>query len=242
MTDVNSAQQIITDALVLGGVISDDEQPSAAQAQRGLNLLSDLLDSWSADRITVYTTQEYSFPFTSAQTYTVGPDGTFNMAFTPLKVEDMYCGVTTTNPESEVPIRIVGAQEWGQITVKTTTSPIPRTCWIDYQWPLCNFSFFPIPTGANTCNFYAWQELSSAANLTSDLIFPPGYKLALKFNLAEYLCPFFGRKVPEDVAKNAMKSKAIITSRNLPEDHVMQCDLGTLSPSKTFNWLTGEAR
>lgn len=242
MADPNSVEQIITDALIILGVIADDEVPTASQAQRGLRLLNDMFDAWSADRITVFTVQEYVFPLGSAQKYTIGPGGDFDMPFTPLIIEEAYCQVTSTNPTSEVPIRIVEAQEWSQITVKNTPSQIPRTMWFDRQWPLSNLSFFPIPQGQNNVALYCWQELSNFSNLSSNIVLPPGYKLAVKYGLAETMAPFYGVPITNEIKYNSDKYKQIVARRNLPNDQMMQCDLGTLSPSKTYNWLTGEAR
>lgn len=241
MTDANSAQDIISKALLLAGVIAEEEQPSAAQIQNGLNRFNDMLDSWSADRLMVFTVQRAVFPLTSQQTYTIGPGGDFDQPYAPTKIEEMYIQVNTTQPPSEVPVEIVEAQQWSQITVKSTTSPIPREAWVDYQFPLCNISLFPIPTGENSLVLYQWQELPRLANVNSDISFPQGYRLGIIYNLAEVLAPFHGRKLGANIMELAMRFRTTIARRNLPE-HLMQCDLGTLSPSKTFNWLTGEAR
>lgn len=241
MADANSAQEVIRASLLLVGAISQDEQPSASEAQDGLNRLNDMLDMWSADRITVYSIQRSVFALGSAASYTLGPGGGWDQPYPPTQIEEAYIQVTTTQPPSEVPLYIVEAQKWAEITVKTTTSSIPREMWPDYNFPLCNVNLFPIPTGINNIVLYQWSELSRSSDLTSDLVFPQGYRLGIIYNLAQVLAPFYGKPLSKDIVKLASDFKAVIGSRNLPE-HLMSCDLGTLSPSKTFNWLTGEAR
>lgn len=241
MTDSNSAQEIIRQALILTGTIGDDEQPTASQAQDSLDRLNDLLDMWSVDRLTIPSILRSVFPFGGVQSYTMGPNGDFDQTYSPAKIEEAYCQVTSTSPASEVPMQIVEAQKWAEITVKTTQSSIPREMWPQYGYPLATLSFFPIPQGVNNVVLYQWAQLDRSSGLSADLIFPRGYRMALIYNLAKYIAPFHGRKLNDDIVGLAMDSKGVISRYNLPE-HLMQCDLGTLSPSKTFNWLTGEAR
>lgn len=241
MADANSAQEIIRNALILTGTIADEEDPSASQAQDGLNRLNDMLDMWSIDRLTIPSILRSVFPFGSTQSYTMGPSGDFDQTYSPAKIEEAYCQVTSTSPASEVPMQIVEAQVWSEITVKTTQSSIPREVWVQYGYPLATLSFFPIPQAVNNVVLYQWAQLDRSSGLSSDLIFPKGYRMAMIYNLAKYLAPFHGRKLNEDLLMLAEESKTVISRYNLPE-HLMECDLGTLSPSKTFNWLTGEAR
>jgi len=140
-----------------------------------------------------------------------------------------------------VPLRVYSTQEWASITVKGQSSSIPRGLYNTGDFPLSTIYFYPLDTGVNNVVLYLWQMLGSASNLTSDLVFPHGYKLALQFNLAELLAPFYGVEASETVRAKAVEYKAAIRRKNSP-DNTLSIDEAALAPSRMFNWLTGEAR
>lgn len=241
MADRSSVQEIIRASLLLVGAIGQGETPSADEAQDALNRLNDMLDSWSTERANIFTLNRKEFSLGTKQTYTVGPGGDWDMTYAPAKIEECYCQITTTSPTSEIPVRVYNAQEWARITVKGTNSPIPRGIYCDNQWPLANVSVYPLPQGVNRMILYVWQQVNGPYTLSDTLAFPPGYNLAIIFSLADIVAPFYGKSLSEDNQAKAREYKAKIKSKNLPQRY-MECDLGTLSPSRVFNWYTGEAR
>ena len=241
MADVNSLQEVIRGALLLVGAVGQNEQPSADEAQDAMTRFNDLLDMWSSERLSIFTVQRNVFALTGASSYTLGNGGTFNYADGSAKIEEAYLQITTTTPNAEVPLKIYTPQEWARITVKGQTSPIPRGLYSDHQYPLSNVYFYPLDTGVNNVVLYLWQQLASFANLSTDLVFPKGYKLALEFNLADLLAPYYGTELSAQAQKKVVDYKAAIQRRNAP-DNIMSIDGAALTPSRVFNWLTGEAR
>lgn len=238
--DPNSVIEILRKSLLLVGAISQGEQPDDAQAQDALNILKNMLDSWSTDQVDIYTVQPSVFVLGTKQIYTAGPGGDFNMVTPPLKIEAAALRVTTTTPNTDLPLKIYTPQEWSDITIKTVTSPIPQAIWPDYQWPLCNISVYPVPTGANSLVLYMWQLLTNISLLTDTVSFPPGYTLAIIYNLATTLSPFYGAVLSDDIKMNASLSKNKIERRNLPT-YYLKCDDAVAPRARTFNWLTGDA-
>lgn len=239
MADPASVQETIRAALILVGAISQDEQPSNSEAQDALNRLINMLDSWSTDQVDIYTVLRHVFPLGVSPTYTIGNGGVWNLPYAPMKIEDAYCQITSTSPLSEIPIDIVPEQVWARIPVKLTTSPIPRKLWCDNNWPLSTISLYPVPTGANNIVLYIWQPLTNITTLTSDIVLPPGYALAIIYNLAVVMAPFYGKTLSDDIKNLAVQTKMKIERRNLPE-FILSCDEAVQSRPSVFNWLTGE--
>lgn len=240
MANPNSVQEVIRGSLLLVGAIGQNEQPSADEAMDAFYRLLDLLDSWSSERIMVYTVQRSVFPLGSKAVYTAGPaPADFIMPYAPAKIEQAYVQITTQSPVSELPIDVVEYDQWSKIIVKGTTSPIPKTLWNDRQWPRANINLYPVPQGVNNLVLYMWQQLGSYAQLTDSVVFPPGYKLAIMFNLALLMNPFYGSPLKEEVIAMAMKFKSVIAAKNMMTP-VLECDEAVLSPNPVFNWLTGE--
>ena len=241
MADVNSLQEVIRGALLLIGAVGQNEQPTADEAQDAMTRFNDLLDSWSAERLSIFTVQRTIFPLTGASSYTLGPGGTWNYPFGDAKIEEADLQVTTTTPYSEVPLKVYSTQEFARITVKNQTTSIPRGLYNDNQYPLDNITLYPLDIGINNAVLYLWQQLSSFANLSTDLVFPHGYKLALQFGLADLLAPYYGVELSESAQRKAVEYKSILRRKNSP-DNIMSIDAAALMPSRVFNWLTGEAR
>lgn len=71
-----TAQQIITDALTLIGEIGRGQTPNTEELQHGLDVLANLLDSWSTERLSLYTVKRVRFTLVPLQQdYTIGPTG-----------------------------------------------------------------------------------------------------------------------------------------------------------------------
>lgn len=241
MADVNSLQEVIRGALLLIGAIGQGEQPSADEETDAMTRFNDLMDAWSNERLNIFTVQRNVFPLTGATSYTLGAGGTFNYTNGDAKIEEAYLQITTTTPVSEVPLKIYTVQEYARITVKGQSSPIPRGLYSDNQYPLSNVFFYPLDTGANNVVLYLWQQLQGLSAITTDLVFPKGYKLALELSLAELLAPYYGAQVPPWVMIKATELRGNLKRKNAP-DNIMGVDEAALMPSRTFNWLTGEAR
>lgn len=83
---MTTALGIIKSAMRKVGVLTKTENPSADEAQDGLEMLNDLLSSFSNDSMVIYA--RYSEDFTlsgGTGSYTIGTGGAFNTA-RPVKI------------------------------------------------------------------------------------------------------------------------------------------------------------
>ena len=241
-----NAGALINSALRMINVLASGEQPSAAEQTDALTILQQMIDEWQAERLTIFTIQRtgqqggpQTFPLVSGQqTYTLGPGGNFNIP-RPARIERMSLE-WLSNPAQplELPLEMVNEQRWQTVPVKAITSTLPTVVYDDQAFPLRNLSFWCIPTVVSNVIIYYWQPLNTFTDLVTDVQFPPGYFKALRYNLAVDLAPEFGRPLPPEVAMQAMASKAVIESMNLPAFE-MRVDPAVIDPKlRSYNWIS----
>ena len=218
---MSTALDVISSSMRLIGVLASGEKPSAAEASDAFDVLNQMLDSWDADRLTVFTISIAQFPLTPLQqVYTYGPGGNFN-APRPSRIDHASI-VSLTNPSQplELDIDIYTDEDWAMIPVKNIQTTLPQGFYDDKGYPLRSLSFWPIPTVAANTIIYGWTALNAFANLTSTVVFPPGYIEALRYNLAMRLIA----EMPGDynplmvqvTGELAVSSLARIRSMNMP--------------------------
>lgn len=223
-------------------MLAAGETATADDTSDALVILNQMLESWSAESLSVFTLTIQTFNFVaSQQTYTLGAGGNFNTA-RPSRIG--YASVVSnSNPAQplEIPIDQLTDSEWQAIPVKLTTSTLPRKMYDDGAFPLRNLSFWPVPTDASVqVRLYTWTALTQFSDLTTDFTFPPGYIEAIKYNLAARLAAEnFGTLTPI-AASLALSSIGRIKAMN-SDPALVKCDPAiTRSSGARFNWLTGE--
>lgn len=215
-----TALDLITRSLYLVNALAFDETLDIAQANDALADLNDMIDSWNAARLTIFTTRIDDFPFTlNKQTYTLGTGGDFDMP-RPARIDAMSA-ILLTVPENpiEVPMAMYTVDEWQtQVPVKVVDSSFPQICYDGGEFPLRKLSFWPIPAfQQNSVRIYSWAALTQPATLQTTIAFPPGYNEAFRFNLAIRLAPNYGVPVPASVQQVAVESLGRIKTMNAPE-------------------------
>jgi len=208
---------LINSALRLIGVLASGEVPSAAESSDALLIAQQMMDSWQAERLNIFTINIAEFPLVPGQqTYTLGVGGNFNTA-RPAKIERMSI-VSLLNPAQplELPLEMLTDAGWQAIPVKLISSTLPTQVYDDGSFPLRNLSFWPLPSIVDNVRIYGWQALNTFPDLTTNVTFPPGYAKAIRYSLAVDLAPEFGVEVPAVVAAQAQLSIAKLKSMNAP--------------------------
>lgn len=201
-----SALDIITGAAKLGGVVFKSESLSSDEANDGLVVLNDMLDSWSNDSLTTFAYTLESFPLTGAASYTIGSGGAFNTS-RPINIVTAVVRIGTID-YNLIPITQEQYQE--EIALKSTTSPIPSFITYDNGYPLGTIKMYAIPASGGTLYLQSNKPLSNLSSLTSTVDLPPGWKRALKYNLWVDLAPQYGVPVDPQVAQIARMSLGVI--------------------------------
>jgi hypothetical protein len=219
------------------GALSTGETPSAEEQADALEVLNEMLDSWSLENLVIPSRTREEFDLVGAQqTYTMGSGGNFNTS-RPARIE--AAGILDlASPANEIPIDLINMRQWSEITVKGTSSTYPTKLYVENTSPLERLNFWPIPSAAYKVAIYSAKPLTAVASANTTLSLPPGYLKALRYNLAIELAPEFGKSVSAEIIKSAEESKENIKRLNI-KPVLMSADEAVLQHS-SFNWITGD--
>jgi hypothetical protein len=232
-----SAGDQINGALRLIGQLAEGETPSAATSNDALTAMNQMLDSWSTERLSVYTTQDQVFTWpANTATRSLGPTGNF-VGNRPVQVDDSTYFLDPSNNIS-FGIKLINQQQYNGIAVKTVTSTYPQVMFVNMAIPNINMTIYPVPSKALQWHFISVVELVEPATLATTLVVPPGYLRAFRFNLAAEIAAEFGVEPPPQVQRIAMSSKRNIKRINNPDD-VMSMPYAIIATRQRFNVFSG---
>lgn len=233
-----TALDMITDSFQKIGVFAPGETIDAASAQTALNILNDMIDSWSNEALTCYAILEQHAPLVVGQSaYTIGPGGNFNMT-RPLRILDSQGSayILDTNGNKYL-MTIVPQDIWNSTTQGNIDSNFPDTLFYDPQFPLGIINIFPSPTIVYTMYWDSYLQLSEFPTLTAPLSLPPGYRKAIQDCLAIEMYPYFASQataLTPLLIEIASKSKGNVKRTNIREN-VAQYDPEIVSGNRS-NW------
>lgn len=213
---MTTARDIIQEAFEQNGTYAPGEKVSAANAARGLSVLNDMMDSWSNESLTCYAITEQTVTLIPGQyAYTIGPGGDVNGTRPLSLISTAGSAYILDDSGNQYPVTIITMDRWNQRGSRNTNSNFPDALWYDPQFPLGVLNFDPIPNMSWVAHFDSYLQLGEFATLDAPLSLPPGYKLAIRSNLAIALHAFFpnGQIEPSTVLE-ATESKAAIKRTN----------------------------
>jgi hypothetical protein len=222
-----TAGDLISSALQRLGVVGADKAAEADDLETGRLRLNDLVDSWATERLAIYTISRTTFSLVNGQqTYTVGTGGDVNVA-RPVFIERVGLVDTSTTPATETSLGDPMTDwEYQSIPQKTLSGTYPNRVYYNPTYPSTGYgtlTFFPIPTAASLQGvLYAPAAVAEFAALTTPIYVPPGYRRALRDNLALELSADFDAPVSPGLVQSATESKA-----NLKRINVRLVDLAT---------------
>lgn len=228
---------IISDALKELGVIAIGEQPSAAEADDGLDVLNDLLDSWRLEDLMIYSVRPLVFPLVAGQqSYTVGTGGNFNTP-RPDRIEAVY--IRSSNGTDYAAEITTNYQLYADVVSKGVTAQLPSLIYDDNGFPLRTLRMWPVPSDASfSAVLWAWVPLPSFPDLATDVTLPVGYSMALKSNLAVALAPRYGVTQTATIKAAALEAKNAIKRANT-NPPLMTFDTDLPGMRRGYNILLG---
>ncbi len=201
------------------GVYAPGETMTDADAERGLTVLNDMLDSWSNESLMCFTILEQSALLVpGVQSYTIGTGGVFNMT-RPIRIlEDPGTAYVQDTNGNNYPMEVVPRDKWNLYSNRSAliTSDFPTILFYDPQFPLGIINVAPFPTINYMMFWDSYLQLSDMAALSTVLSLPPGYNLALKTNLAVALQPYYSEaQLNPVIVARALESKGNIKRSNI---------------------------
>jgi len=227
----------INGALRLIGQLAEGETPSAATSQDALTAMNQMIDSWSTERLAVFSTQDQVFMWPpGAISRTLGPTGDF-VGNRPVLLDD---STYFRDPANNISfgIKILNQQQYNGIAVKTVTSTYPQVIWINMEYPNIDMYVYPVPTKVLEWHFVSVSELTQPATLATVLSFPPGYLRAFRYCLACEIAAEFGVEPSPQVSRIAMTSKRNLKRINNPDD-IMSLPYSIVGTRQRYNIFAG---
>jgi hypothetical protein len=243
---MTTARQLITSSLRLINVVQQGENPTADDMTTVEYALNTLLDSWSADKLSIYTINPYPFVLIPGQqAYKLGV-GTNLLPADWVVPRPMNIEQATVDYQAQmgaqaisIPLQKLSDAEWAAIAVKSTQSTFPMKFFDNGNYPMRTLNFWPVPTTAQTVTLWLWEPLLDYTTLDQPISLPPGYERAIRYNLAVEAAPEFGKTLTSDIINVALSSYANIKILN-STPQIMRCDTGIGNERSSFNWLTGD--
>jgi hypothetical protein len=232
-----TAADLINSALRLIGQLAESEVPSNATSQDSLVALNQMIDSWSTERLSVFSTQDQveTWP-ANTRLRTFGPTGDI-VGTRPAYFDD---STYFLDPSTGISygLKFINQQQYNGIAFKTVTSTYPQVIWVNMTFPNVEVYVYPVPTRTLEFHFVSVEPLIQPAILTTALAYPPGYLRALRYNLAMELAPEFGVEPSPQVQRIAMTSKRTLKRVNAPDD-LMSVPFSIVGSRQRFNIFSG---
>lgn len=256
---MSTMRSLVTSALRLLNVVQENETPSAADMDIALSAFNGMLDSWSAERLNIFTVNPTYFNLVpNQQSYTLGTGGdwntprpmqilsaqvslnsTFEQGIIPNDWNLPYSKYTATPNTLDIPLEMLNDAQYAAINVKMTPSTFPTKIYDNGDFPLRKIYVWPVPTEVHPIILWLWAPLSNKSYLDAELNLPQGYERALKFNLAVELSAEFGKTLPEQIYTIANEAKAVIKRLNSGPQVIMGDIALVQSGTGIYNWITG---
>jgi hypothetical protein len=234
---MTTAGDLINGSLRLLGVLAEGETPSSETAQDALVAMNQMIQSWDAERLAVFSTQDQVVTWpASTRSRTLGPTGDI-VGNRPVLIDDSTYFRDPTNGIS-FGLKLINQQQYNGIAVKTVTSTYPQVLWVNMTYPDVEMYVYPVPTKDLEFHIVSVQTLSQPANLATDLAFPPGYLRCFRYNLACEIAPEFGVEPSRQVQRIAMTSKRNLKRINNPDD-IMALPYSLIGTRQRFNIYAG---
>jgi P22 tail accessory factor len=217
-----TARDLIKNSLRLIGAIATGETPSASEIEDGLTSLTNMIDSWSNEKLTVPQIIREEFNLVGGQqSYTLGATGNF-VSTRPVKIESAAIEIQSSIA-FERELDIIDYAEWASLSDKSLQTSIPEKLYIEGSSPNSTLYFYPTPSEANKVVLYSRKQIASFTSVNDSVILPPGYMRALVYNLAIEIAPEYGKEPSASVVMIAREAKENIKRTNI-SSYIMSFD------------------
>lgn len=221
---MTTAIQIITLALKDAGVTGEGVTPSSETINDSLQTLTDMLNLWEVGGLYTFANQLIPITCTGSGLYSITGDIPYSVDY-----------VTYTLGTNVYPVALITYEEFNQISNRTLTG-MPQFATYNLKQPNSELLVYPQPSNG-TINLGVNTTLSYGLTLTSDMVVPPAYIQAIRFNLAVLLSITFGTPIRQDITMIADRSLKILLRAN-----VKVKDLPNVLPvgnARKFNIVSG---
>jgi hypothetical protein len=206
-------QDIINGALRLLGVLAAGELGSPEEISDGIISLNEVLDGWNINRLDIFYLRNDVYNLSSGtQAYTLGVGGSLSGP-RPVSIKNV---AAIHSSGLAIPMDVVSSEDWAAITEKSVAGTLPRKLYCDFAFPQANVLIWPVPSGTPQISIYSWSQFTTYVNPTDAFTMPPGYEIAVRYNLAVAMAPEYGRPASQELVGLAMSSLQALQALNRP--------------------------
>jgi hypothetical protein len=196
---------LVTSTMRKIGALTKNETPSSDEADDGIEIINDLIESWANDSLVLYARTLESFNLTAGDgTYTIGSGGDINTT-RPINILDFYIRSGTTDYTDT---DIISDEDFARIENKSSQG-IPKFLNYDGGFPTGTIKLHPVPSAAYTLFLLSEKQLSGLT-LAGTVSLPPGWKRAIIYNAAIDMGPEYGQPVSQEIYQIAQESLGLL--------------------------------
>lgn len=175
------------------------------------------------------------------QSQTVTSASMTTYAVRPLRINSAFVRVVTSITGTlDYPVAPITSEEYELIGIKTLPGPWPRAVYYQPSLPMGVLNYWPNPSSGEM-HLFCDMQFSRFQSLSDIMTFPPGYIMAIRWNLAELLMPSYGRNEPTIsalVQKNAAMGRAFLKRTNMQPQQAARFDPTLVSfKKKDAGWI-----
>lgn len=242
MAVARTGRDYVERALRIINALDVGETPDAEEANDAIALFNDMLGLWATQSLTIPYTASVQFPTIAGQkVYTWGPGQEWD-GNRPVNIRDAYIriGNGQAGGSLDIPISVLSLHQYGDIPLKDVTSPQPRALYYENQFPYGKVTLYPVPSDVIGV-VMTFDTIFDAVTLDSDLSgMPPGYAMAIQYNLAKYLAVEYNREWSQQKDIIATQSLGNIKSANIKApDAEFDNALPGVGTGKAWDWRLG---
>jgi len=165
----------------------------------------------------------------------------------PLTINSAFVRINTTSNGQPIygggldyPVSVLSLQEYEMIGLKTLNGPWPKALYFNPGEDSGNLFVWPNPSQGEM-HLFADTLFSRYESLTTLVVLPQGYSMAVRWCLAERLMPMYGKASQTQIAmimKFAAQGKATLKRTNMGPQQVAQyADALLVGRAKDAGWI-----
>lgn len=184
----NTIYGIITDAMMDAGYLQEGQKPNSQQLSDNARKLCDLVNLWQTQGLKLFLNKVLTIPLVDGQSdYSLGPAGDVVMA-RPLRIFEANI-VTPQNIRR--PLVVMAWEEWMRLGQVNGNKGTVSSYMVDKQNTQTVIKLWNTPDAVdatNTLEVLAQVQAPNPWNLEEDSYFPPEWRIALRWGLADEIC------------------------------------------------------
>jgi hypothetical protein len=230
---------VLTVSNILSGAIAQGQTLSAAGITAGTKITQFLTGAGGNvnEQGTYLLNTQQTVASTTITAYYQKPL-VINSAF--VRVNTSSNGQPILNGGLDYPVSVLSLQEYQLIGLKTLNGPWPKALYFNPGEDSGNLFVWPNPSQGEM-HLFAETLFSRYESLTTPVVLPQGYSMAVRWCLAERLMPMYGKASQTQIGmimKYAAQAKATLKRTNMGPQQVAQyADALLVGRAKDAGWI-----